>query len=364
MKLGFVTCHFPPDSIGGGQVQSLRLCEALSKTHKVVVFTRAYNKQLPLQEKIGDFTIQRRRVVNLAIFRSVVDFVKVLFQIKKYKKEIKIYISFHLQLASLMVIVAKILFGTKAFVSPRGFEDFDFKGFKKHFQKFIYKRADIILIQSDKIKDAFCSQLERNFSLKKQNDIKRKIRVFPNGITVPPVLPKKVSERPNEILFVGRLEPIKGVSTLLEAFRQCNQNLHLKIIGEGSQRNYLESLAKGLNVSFLGLCDEVEIKQHLESSKALILPSLSENFPNVILEAFCAGIPVIASNVGAIPELIEDGINGFLVPPTRTAELSEKINLLFVSDDRLNEMGMMSYQKVRVYDWPDLVERFNSIVAN
>jgi glycosyltransferase involved in cell wall biosynthesis len=166
------------------------------------------------------------------------------------------------------------------------------------------------------------------------------------------------------MLFVGRLEPIKGVSTLLSAFKLCNQNLHLKIIGDGSQRNYLESLSKGLNVSFLGMCNEVEIKWHLRNSKALILPSLSENFPNVILEAFCAGIPVIASNVGAIPELIEDGINGFLFHPTKTAELSEKIKVLFANDERLNQMGLMSYQKVRIYNWPNLVERFSTIIAN
>lgn len=364
LRIGFVTCHFPPDSIGGGQVQSMRLCEALSKKYEVTVFARAYKKGLPVVEDTGNYIINRRRASKIPVLRSLIDLVKVLNQIRTYKKEIGVYISFHIQLAALMVVFARRLYGKKAIVSPRGFEDFDFKWYKRAFQKYIYSRADIILIQSEKIKESFCSQLEKHCSLHKQKAIIDKIGIFPNGVTVPENLPSKLSGRPGNIIFIGRLEPVKGVSTLLEAFKSCNQKIHLKIIGDGSQRNYLESLAKGLNVSFLGMAGADEVKFHLQNSKALILPSLTENFPNVILEAFCEGVPVIASDVGGISELVEDGVNGYLVPPGSSDAISQKIAVLLSNGDKLDKMGMNAYQKVRSYNWNFLVDQFHSFLVN
>lgn len=345
-------------------MQSMRLCQALSKKYEVTVFTRAYKEGMPVKEDAGSYVLHRRRVLKIPVLKSIVDLVKVLSQVRVYKKEIGIYISFHIQLASLMVILAKLLYKKKAIVSPRGFEDFDFKWYKKGFQKFIYSNADIILIQSKKIKEAFCLQLEKNCSPRKRKSIENRIKIFPNGITVPESSPSKISSRPREILFVGRLEPIKGIAILLEAFRLCNQDVHLKIIGDGSQRSYLESIAKGLNVSFMGMCKEDVIKYQLRNSKALILPSLSENFPNVILEAFCEGIPVIASNVGAIPELIEDGVNGFLIPPAAPAALSGKIQVLLSNDEELNKMGVNSYRKVQSYNWGHLIDQFDTIITS
>ena len=359
MKLGFVTCHFPPDSIGGGQMQSMRLCEALAKHHQVTVFTRAYQRGLPPVENTGSYILRRRRVFPIPVLKSVADVVHALWQIRSHRKETRVLVSFHIQLAALMVVLAKYLYGTKAVVSPRGLEDFDLKGYKKGFQKFIYTHADLILIQSEKIRAAFLANFQPHLSPQKLNEMEKKIRLFPNGISVPEQVPSKLSSRPHQLIFVGRLEAIKGVPVLLEAFRQCNQQTKLVIIGDGSQRAHLEAMAQGLNVSFLGQCTEQQINRQLQQSRVMVLPSLSENFPNVMLEAFCAGVPVIASAVGAIPELIQNGKNGFLVPPADAAALAQKINALLQSEGTMNQMGQSAYQRVAAFHWPRLVEQLS-----
>jgi len=361
MKIGFVTCHYPPDSVGGGQMQSMRLCKALAEKHEVTVFTRSYDRQLPLLERQGNYILQRRNIVNIPVLKSIVDLIAVLGQIKARKKDIRIYLSFHIQLASLMVIIAKYLYGVKAIVSPRGLEDFDFRGIKKGFQKFIYTKTDIILIQSEGIKEAFIENARKHFSITTVKKIEDKIRVFPNGIKVPDALPTKISTRQQQIVFVGRLEPIKGVSNLIEAFKHCGKDIKLLIIGEGSLRSKLEKMAVGMNIKFSGNLNEIQIGKILRESKLLVLPSLSENFPNVILEAFCAGIPVIASSVGAIPELVKEGVTGYEVPPADVEKLAERINKILKENDKLDEMGESAYKEVGKYDWKNLVMKFDMI---
>jgi|GEM_PF-2715654 len=361
MNIGFVTCHYPPDSVGGGQMQSMRLCKALAEKHQVTVFTRSYDKRLPLTERQDNYILQRRKVVNIPGLKSIVDLIVVLRQIRIRKEDIRIYLSFHIQLASLMVIIAKYLYGIKAIVSPRGLEDFDFSGIKRGFQKFIYKKADVILIQSEGIKEAFIRNARKHFSLKVIKRIEDKIRVFPNGIKVPETRPTKISTRQQQIVFVGRLEPIKGVSNLIKAFEYCDKNTRLLIIGEGSLRDELEKMAAGLNIEFAGKLTETQITKILLESKLLVLPSLSENFPNVILEAFCAGIPVIASSVGAIPELVKEGVTGYEVPPADVERLAERINKILRESDKLDEMGQSAYKEAGKYDWRNLVSQFDLI---
>lgn len=361
MKIGFVTCHYPPDSVGGGQMQSMRLCKALARKHVVTVFTRSYDKKLPLTEREGNYVLRRRTVVNIPVIKSLIDIISVLRQIKRYKKEINIYLSFHIQLASLMVVIAKRLYRIQAVVSPRGFEDFHFKGIKRGFQKFIYGRADVILIQSEGIRKAFIENAQKNFSEAYVAQLKKKIRIFPNGIVVPHTHPAKISTRRKQIVFVGRLEPIKGVNNLVNAFRSCNKDVQLLIVGEGSMRKDLEKMAAGLNVQFAGKLNETQIAGILRESKLLVLPSLSENFPNVILEAFCAGVPVIASSVGAIPELVKEGVTGYKVPPANEKVLAERINKILAEADKLDQMGENAYREAGKYDWSNIIARFDTI---
>jgi glycosyltransferase involved in cell wall biosynthesis len=351
MKIGFITCHFPPDSIGGGQVQSYKLCKELGKSVYVKVFIRDYSGKMPNNDVGENFFILRRKTLNIPFLRSIVDLIKGLKQIYQNKKDLDIFISFHIQLAALIVVLSRILFDVKAVVSPRGEEDFDFKLYKKSFQKFIYKHTTAVLIQSEIIKDKFLNNASQVFSNSDIEKIKIKIVLFPNGIELEDKIADNSGNIKKDIIFVGRLAECKGINFLIEAFKHLGKSYKLTIVGAGPEKEKLQNMSKGLNVNFAGEIEFNEVREYIKDSGVLVLPSLTENLPNVLLEALSCGIPVVATNVGAIPQLIQDGINGYLVEPGNSAQIAEKIKTIFTNTDKYHRMCIEALETVRPYSW-------------
>ncbi|MBF0571562.1 MAG: glycosyltransferase family 4 protein [Candidatus Omnitrophica bacterium] len=153
--------------------------------------------------------------------------------------------------------------------------------------------------------------------------------------------------------YVGRLDPIKGISYLVDAIsrmvRQYPQS-HLLLVGDGSERQKLrqKSDALGLNnhISFVGFQKEPD--RFIECMDVFVLASLNEGMGRAILEAMAYGKPVIATKVGGVPELVEDGLSGLLVPARDTdAFVAAMIRLI---KDRELLQGMGGQAKVRVGD--------------
>jgi glycosyltransferase involved in cell wall biosynthesis len=112
----------------------------------------------------------------------------------------------------------------------------------------------------------------------------------------------------------------------------------LVIIGDGPQRRKLESLSKHLELNdrvfFTGwISDRSKIFDYLKQSTVFVLPSLSEGRPRVLLEAMACGLPVVATDVGGVPEVVVDGVNGLLVPPRDEKALAEAIEHVFNNVD-------------------------------
>ncbi|MBD3281691.1 glycosyltransferase [Candidatus Uhrbacteria bacterium] len=143
-----------------------------------------------------------------------------------------------------------------------------------------------------------------------------KLVYLPNPIEIP----ESTSSRRGlgNYIFIGRLSPEKGIETLVRAAGRV-PSVKLDIIGEGPERAKLEQLASQVapgRVNFLGFQTGKELSELRGRAKALCLPSVVyENAPLTILEAMASGVPVIGSNIGGIPELVKDGINGFLAEP-------------------------------------------------
>lgn len=120
-----------------------------------------------------------------------------------------------------------------------------------------------------------------------------------------------------ELLFVGRLAPVKGLRVLLpalEAARETHPDLRLTIVGDGEDRAHLERLAAPLGeaVQFTGYLSQEEVAERLAGVDAFVLPSFAEGLPVVLMEALAAGKPAIAPRVAGVAELIEDGRTGYL----------------------------------------------------
>ncbi len=144
------------------------------------------------------------------------------------------------------------------------------------------------------------------------------------------------------LLYFGRLSREKGLPLLLSVMEQF-KGYKLLIAGDGPQKEYLESLkaGKGLdNVGFLGKKFGDGLKNIVKNSRAVIVPSTwYENSPNVLLEAYALGKPVIGANIGGIPEYIEENATGVLYKYDNVNELSEKIDYLMRNPALCREMG-------------------------
>jgi glycosyltransferase involved in cell wall biosynthesis len=150
----------------------------------------------------------------------------------------------------------------------------------------------------------------------------------------------------------GRLVPLKGTLYLVRAFAALRAefpDLVLEIAGSGPEQSMLEQEVQLLGVRgkvrFLGWVEE--LGPVLGRWGVFVLPSLEEGFPMAALEAMAAGLPVVASAVGGIPELVEDGRTGWLVPPRDPRALGERIRLLLRNPDTRRAMGAAGRARVR-----------------
>ena len=151
-------------------------------------------------------------------------------------------------------------------------------------------------------------------------------------------------------VYIGRLVPIKGLITLLQAMKKVNGGLRLLLLGDGPQRNELEKIAETLglsNVEFLGQLGFQELIGVVSAAKFNVLPSeVYENCPMAVLESMVLGKPVIGSKIGGIPELIIDGEDGLLFESGNSDHLAEKINWMIDNPRSCSEMGIMARQKI------------------
>jgi glycosyltransferase involved in cell wall biosynthesis len=154
---------------------------------------------------------------------------------------------------------------------------------------------------------------------------------------------------PRRILYAGVLTPLKGVHRLINAFARITgefPGVSLTIVGRSENKDYADALRK--QVSQLGLSDQVEFRQAMPqtelamwmgNSAVVVLPSSSEGLGRVLVEAMATGTPVIGSEVGGIPDVIEDQVRGFLVPPDDEHALSEKLGWILKNPDQARAMG-------------------------
>lgn len=184
------------------------------------------------------------------------------------------------------------------------------------------------------------------------------------------------ARRAKELVFIGRLEPEKGVEYLLEAMPIVlaeDPEVHLTIVGGGSLAEALAlrsgKLRLGKAVSFLSHVPRPELGRFYSEATACVLPSIwSENSPLVAYECLAAGLPMIASRVGGIPELAEDGVAGFTFRARDPQDLAAKIlRLLGLPDGQRQQMS--SAMRARSRDFrPDshldrIVESYAEVLA-
>jgi len=154
-------------------------------------------------------------------------------------------------------------------------------------------------------------------------------RVIPSALNLHGFNETGAPKKDRKVITVSRLARAKGISYLVRAMTYVKDGT-LIVIGDGPEKTELESLSENLGlsgrVSFTGwINNRSRLSQHLKRATVFVLPSLSEGTPRVIMEAMYWGLPIVATNVGGIPEIVVDGVNGFLVPPRNEKALAQAI---------------------------------------
>jgi glycosyltransferase involved in cell wall biosynthesis len=144
-------------------------------------------------------------------------------------------------------------------------------------------------------------------------------------------------------VFIGRLSEEKGILTLVEAFEKMPY-LRLKILGKGPLEERFKQMIASRNlqnIEMMGFLDGLRKEEILQKSTFLVFPSeWYEGMPYTILESFAQGIPVIASRIGGLKELVEDGVTGFLFEPGNVEDLIQKISSLTNNEGLLTRMRL------------------------
>jgi colanic acid/amylovoran biosynthesis glycosyltransferase len=177
----------------------------------------------------------------------------------------------------------------------------------------------------------------------------------------------------SRLLFVGRLDFVKGLPILLEAFAalvKMRPGIYLDIVGDGPQRTELSTLTEQLGlssaVSFHGYLSQRLTRRRLVECDVVVMSSFYEGIPVVLIEAMASGIPVVAPRITGIPELVEDGVSGFLTACGDVNALADRIGRLLDSGDlrqRFGEAGRTMVERefnldIEIGKLTDLFQRY------
>ncbi|SDQ14862.1 glycosyltransferase [Virgibacillus salinus] len=210
--------------------------------------------------------------------------------------------------------------------------------------------------------------------------LNKAIEVTPFGVNLNSFRPCNAREN-NSGLVVGivkRLETTYGIDYLIKAFHNTilklneeqkediSGDIKLIIVGKGSERNNLELLSRKLNiqdkVEFIGRINHDEVPKWLNKFDIYCAPSMIESFGVAVIEASACGKPVIVSNVGGLPEVVDHTVTGFVFENKNIDELSDYLYKLILDESLRNKMGENGIAKVeRLYNWEENVKDMYSI---
>jgi glycosyltransferase involved in cell wall biosynthesis len=195
-----------------------------------------------------------------------------------------------------------------------------------------------------------------------------KIVVIPNGVTLERFSSRNRSFRlagfPS-ILYLGGLLKRKGVDVLIRALvglKSEHPKVKLHIVGAGIALSYLKALSvqEGIerDVVFWGQADYSSIPKFYGGADICVFPSRLEAFGIAILEAMASGKPIVASNVGGIPEIISDGKNGILVEPNDPEALSKAIVMVYQDNALMKRLSANALETATRYSWKNIAEKY------
>jgi glycosyltransferase involved in cell wall biosynthesis len=319
-------------------------------------------KELGVKTYVNKWLKTRRRKLELL---DLAGFYQSYVILKKIKPDI---LHAHCIKAGFMVAILGKLLGIKnVLYTNHGWPFSEMKAgpklILKNIQKFISRMVRMIIC---------VSRADRDLAVKEKLCPPDRICYIHNGIELPPMPLAPKDDKYFNVIFVARLVRSKDPYTLIKAVSRLKEsNIRLFILGSGEEEGEVVEYVSQLNlkdrVIMKGEMPHDHVLQSLARSHLFVLTTNREGFGLAVLEAMALGLPVIATRIGGLPELVQDGVNGFLVAPKDDVGLSQKIKYFMDNRQMLVKMGLngrrIAEDKFKLSDMLKKYDRLYSSLA-
>ena len=374
LKVLFLNYEFPPSGGGAGNATYQTALEMSRRGHDVDVLTARLPNQ-PAVDKIEKLTIHRvlsyrRSVHESGLLGTVIYLVAALGRLRSLAKS-QNYDLFHFYFGlptGLLGLYVRFVLRKPYIISLRGSDVPGYDTTRWYLQplhivlrpvsRYLWSHAASVIALSRHLRDL--AQLTTP-----QLDIK----VIGNAVDAAmfPKKPASIHPDPIRLICVCRLVKRKGLIYLIDAMREMrNDDVTLQIVGTGDNRKEIESLIDqsdvAHNITMVGYVPRECLVDYYHDADVFVLPSLSESFGQVIVEAMSCGLPVVASRVGGIPETIEHGVNGLLVEPASSQALVSAIRRLISEPGLRSKIGANNARQARAeFSWAAVAARYEEV---
>ena len=371
MKINVCTVTFPLSKAGCTPLSNLvNLLSRLANKVYVISGGEALEK-LKDKEKVRSLKVTHRISSNalMRIINYVNTQLKILHYVVTVSKEADLFVFFIGGEGLLIPILALKLLRKKILLMPGGIANKVYSVRKDPISKFMSLLVSINFTLTDTL-IVYSHRLVREANLARhQHKIAIAHEHFVDFTKF--AIKKKVDERSNLVGYIGRLSEEKGILNLIEAVPfvlKGKADTRFIICGKGSLADRVQNLMKAegieAQVRLIGWIAHEDVPQYLNELKMLVLPSFTEGLPNAILEAMACGTPVLATPVGAIPDIIKDGKTGFLLKSNDPEHIADRIVELLGKPELLKKVSINAYNYVREnFSYEKTLEAWRKILS-
>lgn len=351
MKIAILVGGLPPAASGGTEIATLAIAHHAAKAgHEVHVIARDHLRQGAEVYKAAEngFQIHRITAPNLPRGRDLIYTLKALKVLSGLEPDLVHAQAMYMCMPALIFGAIR---GTPWIFFERGGVYMHWR-FNRVFYPLFMRNATRVIAQTEHQKQELLKYC------------RREIEIIPNGVDMERF--GKLTRHqarvclglPHDrriVLSVGRARREKNLSVFIQAANLDPENLYV-LVGDGPELPQLKAMANG-NMIFAGVVDRDKIPVYMAAADVYVNTSKSEGFPNAILEAMAAGLPVVAPGLGGLMEIIKAGYNGFLSAPNSPRDTSDCVRIILRNDELYTKMSEANKLKAKEYTWDSVVRK-------
>ncbi|MCX6807245.1 MAG: glycosyltransferase family 4 protein [Patescibacteria group bacterium] len=360
-KVAIISTFFDPIPKGGAEVATNEIINGLKKDFELTIICARFDSKLPKKDSWNGVPVFRLGVGNQLLDKILFSFLARSFVKKNVSKFKIIHAILESYAGVALAMISKFHKNTILTLQDSEVES-DSLLTKNPITQFTYRWIH----KKPRLLTAISRQVVSR--AQKFTDYKKQIEYIPNGVHLHiwHANANKVKLNPNQIIFWGRLNKVKGVDVLIKAISRLKlPKIKLEIIGDGPEAGNLRTLTKKLKldkqIHFAGFKTHKEISKLAQGANIFVGMSRSEALGNVFIEAQATGCIPIGTQIGGIPDIITHGKTGFLVPKDDASALAKMLRDLLKNSVMQKEIRKNLYSSALHFSWKKQIARYRKI---